>query len=66
MNCELPSCYFYMFLSFLAGISIYLLIYLGIYAYIAYITYKYNANDLISWRENQLVNVENKYNNLPT
>jgi len=35
------------------------------YIYIAYITYKYNANDLIQWREQQLQQVEEKYAQMP-
>lgn len=65
MNCDLQSCYFYLFLSFLAAITLCLFVYLIIYVYIAYITYKYNANDILAWRESELVKVENKYINMP-
>lgn len=65
MDCDLQSCYFYLFLSALAAIGIYIIGYIILYIYIANITYKYNSNDIIAWKEAELVKVENKYQNMP-
>ncbi len=64
MSCDFKSCLFYLFLSFLAAIGTYIIIYIAIYIYIAYITYKFNSNDLIQWREQQLQQLDEKYNQL--
>ena len=64
MACQFQSCYFYLFLSFLAGISVFIFLYFILFAYIEYITYKYNSDDLIRWREDELQKLEQRYNNM--
>ena len=61
MSCNLSFCFFYLFLSVLFAFGIYLVIYIIIYIYIARITTKYHSNDLVTWRENELNKIEQKY-----
>lgn len=65
MACELKSCTFYLFLSFLSVFVIYIVLYIALYIYIAYITYYYNSSDIIQWRETELNNIEQKYAQMP-
>ena len=65
MACELKSCAFFVFLSFLLAVSFYIVMYIITYVYIAYITYKYNSIDLLQWKENQLNQIQQKYDLLP-
>lgn len=65
MTCDLSACLFYLFLSILAAIGIYILLDIILYIYIAYITTKYNADDLIRWREDSLLAIDQKYAQMP-
>ena len=49
-----------MVLSFLIVIGINILIWLLIYVYIMYDTYKNHSSDLILWKNNNIIDINNK------
>jgi hypothetical protein len=65
MACQFSSCGFFIFLSILGAIAVYIMFYIIIYIYIAYITYEYNSIDLNQWKEDQLLQIQQKYDNMP-
>ena len=65
MACDLSACLFYLFLSILAAFGLYIILYIILYAYIAYITTRYNSADLVRWREDSLVAIDQKYAQMP-
>lgn len=65
MECDISACFFYLFLSILAAFGVYLIIYIIMYIYIAYITTSYNSNDIVKWREDALVAIDQKYAQMP-
>ena len=65
MACDLSACLFYLFLSILAAFGLYIILYIILYAYIAYITTRYNSDDLVRWREDSLVAIDQKYAQMP-
>ena len=65
MACDLSACMFYLFLSILVAFGIYIILYIILYAYIAYITTRYNSDDLVRWREDSLVAIDQKYAQMP-
>ena len=63
--CGLKACSFYLVLSVLAVVGLYLMGYVGTYLYIAYITQRDYSQDLIQWRDQQLQRLDREYANLP-
>jgi hypothetical protein len=65
MACDFKACSFYIFLAVLAAIGVFLLLYIVLYAYIAYITRNYHSNDLVEWKEKELEAVEKRFASMP-
>lgn len=65
MNCDLKSCLFAMFLTILLALSVYLFLYIMMYIYMAYITARYESNDLVLWRDTELQKIDEKYAKMP-
>lgn len=59
MNCDIISCTPHMVLCFLIVIGINILIWLLIYVYIMYDTYKNHSSDLILWKNNNIIDINN-------
>jgi uncharacterized membrane protein len=64
MACGVYDCGFYIFLSVLSAISVFILFYIILYIYTAYITYRYHSRDLVRQREAELERVERYYKSL--
>ena len=60
MNCDIKSCIPYLVFSFLIVIGINIFIWLVIYLFIVYDTYMYHSNDLISWKNEQIDNINDE------
>ena len=69
-KCDFNSCKNQIMFAILAAVMVYVIFYVVLYVYLLYYTYKYNSNDLYSWKEDHMYDIKqnemSKLNTLDT
>ena len=60
MACDISLCRTPILIGSISAFLVFLVFYILLYLYILYYTYRYNSDDLHSWKDDKLFNIKQK------